>query len=230
GDIHRASTLRGLRDQRRQCEARGGGGAGVEPDVNEHRAHEWLDCDPRGQCLCAGDHSAGLQPVPGLPQRRADSRRAGKSRLRLRGSGCGGCTVRREPGNGRYYVVQIGLVAFFVIDSGIDTGGTMVEPDGNYVGSKQFQEITAAITRSTAKWKVAVLHHSPWTSGVRYAPGQSALRWVSDLAVHRVISALSHNYERLLVRNRVHLVAGTGGQPPEGFTTPVAGSQVRIAQ
>lgn len=135
-----------------------------------------------------------------------------------------------NPGNGRYFVVRIGMIEFYVIDSGVNSQGLMVEPDGNYKGSNQYQEITAALIRSTARWKVAVLHHSPWTSGIRYAPGLAAVRWVSDLPVHMVIGAHSHNYERLLVRNRVHLVAGTGGHVPEGFVAAVTGSQVRIAE
>lgn len=133
-----------------------------------------------------------------------------------------------NPGNGRYFVQKVGPVSLFVLDGGLKVDGTLVEPDGNYPGSRQWQEVTAAILRDTSPWKIAVVHHAPYTSGATYYPGVSGLRWVSDLPVHAVIAAHSRNYERLTIRNRLHLVAGTGGLPLHSFYgTPLPGSEER---
>jgi hypothetical protein len=135
-----------------------------------------------------------------------------------------------NPGNGRYFAVKVGPVSIFVVDGGLTTAGDMVEPDGNYPGSRQWQEITGAILRDTSPWKIAVVHQAPFTSGDEYYPGESDLRWVSDLPVHAVLSAHSRVYERLTVRNRLHLVAGTGGLPLHGFGETYPGSEEQIAE
>lgn len=131
-------------------------------------------------------------------------------------------------GHSRWYELNVGPLAIFVINSGIDTAGNVVEPDGNWEGSIQAQEIQAAIVRSTAKWKVAAVHHPPWTSNSVHA-ARTELRWVSDLPVHAVLAAHSHNYERGTFRNRLHIVAGTGGKDLYPFNlVPEEGSAVRL--
>lgn len=134
----------------------------------------------------------------------------------------------KNPGNGRYFSVVSGNVEVFVINSGIRTDGVVVEPNGNFSGSIQSTEVKNMISRSLARWKLAVLHHPPYTSGTRYSPGISAIRWASDLEVHTVISGHSHNYERGTWRGRKHVVVGTGGRTLDTFTTPpIDGSEVR---
>ncbi len=138
-------------------------------------------------------------------------------------------TLAGNPGNGRYYVVQYGPVSVFVINSGFNTAGGMVEPDGNFEGSRQFAEVMAAVLRDTNPWKIAVIHHPPYTSGADYYPGTDSLRWVAELPVHAIISARSANYERLTINSRRYFVVGTGGLPLRGFNaTALPGSQIRI--
>lgn len=138
-----------------------------------------------------------------------------------------------NPGNGRYYTKTVGIVELFVVNSGLNTAGETVEPDGNTAGSTQWSEIRNLIARSCAAWKILVLHHAPYTSGVRYTPGAELLRWVSDLDVHAVVAAHSHNYERGTWRNRTHFVVGTGGgsagTESDEFASPLDGSQARIS-
>lgn len=136
-----------------------------------------------------------------------------------------------NPGNGRYFVQRAGPVSVFVINGGLTSDNTLVEPDGNYPGSRQWQEVTSAILRDTAPWKIAVVHQPPFTSGADYYPGTAALRWLSDLPVHAVLSGHSRNYERLVVRNRLHLVAGTGGLPLQDFNEEAyPGSELRTQE
>jgi len=132
-----------------------------------------------------------------------------------------------NPGNGRYFSVVVGPVEIFVVNSGINTAGDSVELDGDYLGSIQATAIQAMIMRSTAQWKVLVIHHDPYTSSSEYWPGVSQLRWVSDLEVHAVISGHSGVYERGTWRGRRHAVVGTGGGPLDTFTGPIDGSEHR---
>ena len=128
-------------------------------------------------------------------------------------------------GHQRWYERVIGPVSFFVFN-----GTTGKEPSGTWVGSAQHRAMTAAITRSTSRWKVAVIHQDPVTSGEAQAPGMQGLSWISDLGVHAVVSGNSKNYERIRSSGRWHFVVGTGGETPlEGFVTPpVEGSAIQI--
>lgn len=138
-------------------------------------------------------------------------------------------TLVQNPGNGRYFTYRVGPVSFFIVDSGINTAGVRVEPDGNFVGSRQYHDIVASIVRDTNPWKIVVLHHSPYTSSSTYFPGTTIVRWVGDLPVNAVISGHAHLYERLSIGGRTFLTVGTGGatlHDPVG--SPYPGSQKRV--
>lgn len=138
-------------------------------------------------------------------------------------------TLVGNPGNGRYFTITRGPVSIFVVDSGVNSSGDLVEPDTNYGGGKQYNEILAAIIRDTNPWKFLVLHHAPYTSGSVEYPGLADIRWVSNLPVHAVIAGAPHCYERLYIRDRIHLTAGTGGGTLEAFRdNPYPGSQERV--
>lgn len=135
-----------------------------------------------------------------------------------------------NPGNGRYFSVELGPVTLVIANSGMNTAGTVVETDGNFAGSPQWVELQSIVARSCARWKFLCLHHAPYSSGSRYAPGVVSQRWASNMEVNAVLSGHSHNYERGTFLNRLHFVVGTGGgSPQDGFeSTPEAGSEVRI--
>ena len=133
------------------------------------------------------------------------------------------------PGNRRYYSVRDGNVEFFILDSGYNTAGAQVEPDGVSSTSNQAQWLEAAVKASDAHWKVAIFHHPPYTSGVSYTPGKTALRWdFRNLGIDLVINGHSHNYERLIIDGMTYVVAGIGARTLVGFASSVLdGSQVR---
>lgn len=133
------------------------------------------------------------------------------------------------PGNRRYYSVRDGNVEFFILNSGYNTAGTQVEPDGVSSTSNQAQWLEAAVAASDAHWKVAIFHHPPYTSGVSYTPGKTALRWdFRNLGIDLVINGHSHNYERLIIDGMTYVVAGIGAKTLVGFAASVLdGSQVR---
>ena len=133
------------------------------------------------------------------------------------------------PGNRRYFSVRDGNVEFFILHSGYNTAGTMVEPDGNTSTSNQAQWLKQAVESSDAHWKVAIFHHPPYTSGVSYTPGKTALRWdFRNLGIDLVINGHSHNYERLIIDGMTYVVAGIGAKSLVAFAaTVLTGSQVR---
>lgn len=82
------------------------------------------------------------------------------------------------PNNGRYYRVSFPerSLDIFVLHSGRKTGGELLEPDGNDLGSDQYKWFINEATLSTAKHKIVMFHH-PWfsqqsaaVSGSQYLP------------------------------------------------------------
>lgn len=101
----------------------------------------------------------------------------------------------------------------------LDTNGDPVE---------QAAWLEDALSKS-CMWNLVFMHKSPYTSEVNYAPGNTAWRFpFKDWGAHVVISAHSHNYERLWVDDFQYVVCGLGGAPKRGFVNPpTPGSQFR---
>lgn len=133
------------------------------------------------------------------------------------------------PGNRRYFSIRDGNVEFFILNSGYNTAGTMVEPDGNSSTSNQAQWLEAAVKASDAHWKIALFHHPPYTSSSNYTPGKTNLRWDwRNLGIDLVMSGHAHNYERLVIDGMTYVVTGIGAKSLVGFASSVlTGSQVR---
>ncbi len=126
------------------------------------------------------------------------------------------------PGNERYYDVQRGPVHIFVLDS------DWSEPDGIEVDSVQASWLRAGLAASSARWKVAVLHHPPYSSGTHGST--IAMQWPFEAwGAHAVLAGHDHLYERVTVGDFPYLVNGLGGAGRYAFRTPVEGSQVRYA-
>lgn len=126
-----------------------------------------------------------------------------------------------QSGAKNYYSVRpnSGSVEIFVLSSGFRTDGTVFEPDGNTVGSTQYDWLVAALNASEARFKVVVFHHPPWTSDVSYDPGKTEMRWDFDkLGVDLVLNGHAHNYERWLTKGIPHIICGTGGKDLRGYT------------
>lgn len=134
------------------------------------------------------------------------------------------------PGNKRYFVVEFGPVAFVIINSGFTTAGAVVEKDQIGEDSTQWKALARDLALTKAKFKVAILHHSPYTSSANYTPGKTEWRipW-SKYGIDLVLSGHSHNYERLLVNEVPHIVCGTGGAALASFGTALSQSLERIA-
>lgn len=133
------------------------------------------------------------------------------------------------PGNRRYFSVRDGNIEFFILNTGIKSDGTMIEPDGNTSTGNQAQWLVEAIRQSDAHWKIVIFHHPPYTSSSNYTPGKTELRWDwRNLGIDLVLSGHAHNYERLVVDGMTYVVAGIGGAGLVGFSSTVqTGSKVR---
>lgn len=133
-------------------------------------------------------------------------------------------------GSERYYDKIIGNVHLFFINSGYDTAGTLLEPDGNTETSVQGAKILLAAVRSTIRWKIAVFN-SPALSS-QTGKGKSNLGWnFPKYGFHAVINAGdTKSYERITTLGIPNIVNGIGGAGLVAFSgTPATGSELQYA-
>jgi tartrate-resistant acid phosphatase type 5 len=110
------------------------------------------------------------------------------------------------PGRQRYYDFVKGPVHFFALDSDNH------EPDGNTMGSEQYQWFASKIKQSKAPFKVVYFHHPPYSSG-EHGPNHN-MQWpFAGLGVDLVIAGHEHNYERIEQNGIVFVINGIAGPP-----------------
>lgn len=113
---------------------------------------------------------------------------------------------------GKNYYTKVfggGLIQIFFLNDGICARG-MVEPDGNTVGSDQYNWFVAEAAASTAVWKFVAVHF-PWvTASSQSSRTSSAIQW--DYASHG-IHAYFHGHAHLteLHRSRNLYTVNAGG-------------------
>jgi len=103
------------------------------------------------------------------------------------------------PGNRRYYLTTFGdgLVDVFVLNSGLNSIGGLVEPDGNAVGSVQHAWFASALAASRARWKIAVFHHPPTTLDRAENRVSLAMEWPELAGVNLILCGHTHLLEVL---------------------------------
>jgi tartrate-resistant acid phosphatase type 5 len=120
----------------------------------------------------------------------------------------------------RTYAAAIGEIAFFVLDS----QGALDSPTEL---SRQRAWLRAALATSTARWRVVVLHHPPYSSGITHGSSLTFrwpfAAWGADL----VVSGHEHNYERFRKATLTYVVDGAGGKDLYRFGRPLPGSLAR---
>ena len=125
----------------------------------------------------------------------------------------------RFPNNSRYYNRGYRNVEVFIYNSGWDTGSVLREPHGNDVNSQQGKWLRTKLAASTARFKIVVMHHPPYTNGI-YSPGFPDIRlpfksWGADI----VLSGHAHIYERFYVDSFPYVVCGIGGHSLRALPT-----------
>jgi Calcineurin-like phosphoesterase len=101
----------------------------------------------------------------------------------------------------RYYRRAIGPVELYLLDS-------------NDVDDAQTSWLRRSLSRSRARWKIAVFHHPAYTCGTYDSHDPVVERWVPLFGRYRVQLALSghdHNYQRFAPRRGVRYVVHGGG-------------------
>lgn len=109
----------------------------------------------------------------------------------------------------RYYSIEEGPAHFFALDS-----------SPGVVDASQATWLDAELSRSEARWKVVLLHHPIYSSGLHGStvPIRDALEsMLVRHGVQLVLSGHDHNYERTIPLNGiVHIVSGAGCCPRAG--------------
>lgn len=128
------------------------------------------------------------------------------------------------PGNERYYEVRWGVVHLFILDSDPH------EPDGITVDSRQARWLKERLQATDAPWRLIVLHHPPYSSGLHGST--PALQWpFAEWGATAVLAGHDHVYERIERDGLLYFVNGLGGHPARySFRTPIPGSQVRYRE
>ena len=110
---------------------------------------------------------------------------------------------------GSFYSVVHGPVEFFILDSSTPqvTGTT---------GSEQIRWLQGALAVSTAPWKVAAMHHPPYSSGGHgsdIAVRETVEPLFIEYGVDLVLTGHDHHYERTLPLGGVtYVVSGAGSK------------------
>jgi hypothetical protein len=135
----------------------------------------------------------------------------------------GDCTPYTDyftlPNNERYYTVQVGNIALFIVDS------ESPEPDGISSSSTQANWIKSQMLASTAPWKLVLFHEPYYSSG---PATNSNMNWpFASWGATAVITGHDHQYERLSENGLTYFVDGLGGESIFDFSSTVPGSQVR---
>jgi hypothetical protein len=102
---------------------------------------------------------------------------------------------------GPYYTRRLGDAQLFFLDSTVPT-------------DRQTAWLRKELAESSSTWKIAVLHHPPYTCGGHSGDRSVQRRWVplfEDYGVQLVLSGHDHNYQRFAARNGVTYVVHGGG-------------------
>lgn len=127
------------------------------------------------------------------------------------------------PNNGRYYDFKKGPVHFFAVDSDGH------EPDGNKIGSVQYEWLKKSLHDSNACFKVVYFHHAAYSSGEHGS--DKAMQWkFEDLGADVVLSGHDHDYERITHNGMTYIVNGVGGAELRTPKEKIDGSQYQYAK
>ncbi len=101
----------------------------------------------------------------------------------------------------RYAVRRVGDVELFLLDS-------------NRVDRTETTWLRRSLARSTARWRIAVFHHPPYTCGGHEGDEDVQTSWLplfESYGVQLVLSGHDHNYQRFRTRRGVAYVVHGGG-------------------
>ena len=126
------------------------------------------------------------------------------------------------PGNKRYYTKEFGggLVRIFVLHSGVNSGPTLIEPDGNSVGSIQHAWFVSELAKSTARWNLVFFHHPFVTSSAASNRVVSNMNWPEFAGVDAIFHGHVHFTEWLTYKG-IPVINVSGAVKRNGDTAMV---------
>jgi hypothetical protein len=115
---------------------------------------------------------------------------------------------------GRYYYRKtLGPVTLFILDS------NSVTPDGNTADSAQAQWLERESLACKSPWRLASLHHSPFSSDTGYG-NNSDTQWdFAGAGIDVLFSGHTHTYERFYRGGMNYIVSAMGGSDMRDFAT-----------
>ncbi len=111
--------------------------------------------------------------------------------------------------NGKeYYRFKKGNVAFYALNS-------------NYMDKKQVQWLEDELAKDVSEWKVAFMHHPPYSSGGKHGSDKQLREVVEPIflkyGVNVVLAGHDHFYERIKPQKGIYyFVSGAGGKLRSG--------------
>jgi hypothetical protein len=111
--------------------------------------------------------------------------------------------------NGKeYYRLKKGNVAFYALNS-------------NYMDKKQVKWLEDELVKDTSEWKVAFMHHPPYSSGGKHGSDKQLREVVEPIfvkyGVNVVLTGHDHFYERVKPQKGIYyFVSGAGGKLRSG--------------
>jgi 3',5'-cyclic AMP phosphodiesterase CpdA len=111
--------------------------------------------------------------------------------------------------NGKeYYRLKKGNVAFYSLNS-------------NYMDEKQVKWLQDELAKDTSEWKVAFMHHPPYSSGGKHGSDKQLREVVEPIfvkyGVNVVLTGHDHFYERVKPQKGIYyFVSGAGGKLRSG--------------
>jgi hypothetical protein len=136
-----------------------------------------------------------------------------------------------------YYDFVRGQIHWFMVSGGYNNSNVVVEPDGIDVDSVQAQWLRRRLSESTARFKVVVVHHPPYSScyhATQVTVDETLfpdtrmeyprLRWpFKDWGADAVLFGHAHNYERLVGPDGLNYICiGASGQTLAPFSVNVS--------
>ncbi|MBX7170204.1 MAG: metallophosphoesterase [Pyrinomonadaceae bacterium] len=93
--------------------------------------------------------------------------------------------------------------------------------NSNYMDKRQIQWLENELGKDTAKWKIAFMHHPPYSSGAQHGSSKDIRQIVEPLflkyGVDVVFTGHEHFYERIKPQNGIYyFITGAGGKLRDG--------------
>ncbi|HTH21692.1 MAG TPA: metallophosphoesterase [Nitrososphaeraceae archaeon] len=119
-------------------------------------------------------------------------------------------------------IVCADCLELFLMNSGLNTAGVVVEPDGIGIDQAQMLWLKERLAASTAEHRVVVWHHPPCMSDILYYPGIVALKHpLRKWGATALLTGHGHNYEHLRWENDFdQFIIGLSGSDIRGFHEP----------